>query len=682
MSDRREFISYVGFLVGAAVAARFTSGDAALASSIPSGSDVNDRDRFPYFSSHPVSYLRVKLTDDFWAPRQKVTYDVSLDWISAGHDKSGGLREFRKNPAHYIAQVDPDEIEHVKFLESMATVIGVRHDPAVAAFLESWAKPIISGQGPDGYLASAFPAGPARPDPEHRWEAVSWSHEDFYIGSYLESAIAYREATGSNLLYRSAVHAADNMAESLADGHHAYTSGHPEIEQALMRLYELSGDQRYVRLCGFLLDQRGRHSERASFGPYSQDHIPVREQRTIEGHAVRAAFLFNGVTHYVGATGDAEYKEATLAVWDDFVNKKMYLHGAGGNKSARNEGYRKNPYCIPPDDTYGESCAAFANFQWAHSLFRLTGDASYIDVAERILYNVFYASLALSGDKSFYCNVAQTEPPDFRAEFTPTQRSSKFAASCCPPNIVKLFNKVGGFIYSTDDDGVYVKHYCASVGEIPWRGGILKLVQETKYPWDGTIAMTVTTASPETFSIRLRVPGWTKSHRLSINQRKIEAPLQSGWLVVRRLWRSGDRVELSLPMEIQRVTMPDQFVQYRNLAALQRGPIVYCLEQQDVQDANPAPFPGALLGTFYLPSDAPISAEHRPDFLGGVTVLHGEVRQVDDQGGEKPVRAMWVPYGVWANREPGEMRIWVGARKAPLNALLGPELVTGESCVS
>ena len=346
-----------------------------------------------------------------------------------------------------------------------------------------------------------------------------------------------------------------------------------------------------------------------------------------------------------------------------------------------NEGYRKNPYCIPPDDTYGESCAAFANFQWAHSLFRLTGDAKYIDVAERIMYNVFYASLSLKGDSSSYCNLSQSEPYDYAAG-VPTRRSPNLATSCCPPNIIKLFNKIGGFLYSTDSEGVYVKHYCTSESRIPWGRGMLKLAQTTKYPWEGTVVISVMSQTPEVFSLRLRVPDWAKSYRVLVKGKAVDVPVSQGWLTIRRRWMVGDQIELSLGMETVRLTMPRQFAEYQNLTALARGPIVYCLEGQDVKNADADnPWTESLLGTLYVPHDAQFRPEYHPDLLGGITVLSGDVCQVTSRDGDKSIPATFVPYGVWGNRTQGEMRIWLGAHKASVMELDFPQVVLGDSCI-
>jgi DUF1680 family protein len=466
------------------------------------------------------------------------------------------------------------------------------------------------------------------------------SHEDYVLGHYLEAGIGYLESTGNHTLYDSALRAVDNMASVFLGNSRAYAPGHEEIEQALTRLYGMTGDPKYLNLCGWLIAQRGCHEGRPNFGLYSQDQIPVKEQRTIEGHAVRAAFLFNGVTEYVGATGHPDYRAAVLAVWDDFEKRKMYVHGAGGTFSGNNEGYTTQPYYIPPGECYGESCSVFGNFQWAHNLFRLTNDARYLDTAERMLYNAFYASLALSGDRFFYENPAEVRQPTPRGEW--------HGCPCCPPNIVKLLAKVGGFFYSTDKDGIYVKQYGASFADISFAKGV-KLTQRTDYPWSGEITLLVDPVETGSFSLCLRVPAWAKAHSLTVNGNAVPASPDRGWLRVTREWKAGDVVKLSLPMEVERIVMPDTFKEYKGLVALQRGPIVYCLEGQDVSEP---------LRSLYVPADARFTAVHRPELLGGVTVLQGDLGQATAEG-SKTIHVQFVPYGVWDNRTPGEMRIFL-----------------------
>jgi uncharacterized protein len=598
--------------------------------------------RFPHFNSTPVSYLKVRMRDRLWAPRQATLFEATVPWATRHYDVAGGVTEFARQPAAYRTKVSRDDLEAIKFMEAMALTTELRRSPTIEGLAKAWEAEMIAAQGSDGYRPVNWPF-PA--DPSRRWRAVWWSHEDYVLGHYLESGIALREATGDTVLYDSALRALENMMASLPRSGYSYAPGHEEIEQALMRLYGLTGDTRYLQFCGWLIGQRGHHDGRASFGKYSQDHLPVKEQRTIEGHAVRAAFLFNGVTEYVGATGDSEYREALLAVWDDLVHHKMYLHGAGGTVSTENEGYSSLPDVIPPDDAYGESCSVYGNFQWAHNLFRLTGDASYLDVAERMLYNAFYASLALKGDRYFYRNVAQKEEPVERFEWNPVP--------CCPPNIVKLFAKVGGFFYSTDSEGIFVNHYGSSEADIPFGDGVT-LIQSSDYPWGGKIRIDVVPRSPVRFSLRLRVPEWAKSHTVSVNGVSTTSAPTKGWVTLTRHWKAGDAVELDLPMTIDRVTMPPRFKEYQDLAALRRGPIIYCIEQQD----SPV-----SVTSLNLPPDPDLKAEHNPDLLGGVTVLRGTLPRTENLRGLVTVPVQFIPYGVWNNRGPDTMWIWLQGRR-------------------
>jgi hypothetical protein len=652
--SRRNLL--VAGAIGGVASLAFPRGLLASLTQQPAGNDaiVTAEKRFPYFQSTPVSYFNVKLEDTFWAPRQKTVRDVTVPWATAHWDAAGGLNTFRTHPDTYQTQIQRGDLEVIRFLESMAAVTGLQRDNAIDGLIEAWGQKFIDAQLPDGYSAFGWPFGA---DPKRRWTAYWWSHEDLALGRYVESAIAFKNATGNEAMYDSAIRAVDNMASEFLNSHRAYAPGHEEIEQALMQLYGVTGDTTYLKLCGWLIAQRGQHQGRPNFGKYSQDHLPVREQRTIEGHAVRAAFLFNGVTEYVGATGDAGYREAVLAVWKDFVEHKMYLHGAGGLKSTKNEGYSSKPDFIPPDDCYGESCSVFGNFEWAHNLFRLTGDAAYLDVAERMLYNAFFASLSLQGDRYFYENAVLSDSPMTRFAWHPVP--------CCVPNIVALFSTVGGFFYSTDKSGIFVNHYGASQADIPFGDGI-RITQRTEFPWDGRVSLQIEPKHPTSFSLRLRVPAWARSHTLAVNGAVHEAALERGWVVIRRRWKSGDTVDLSLPMEIERVTMPPRFKEYDKLVALQRGPIVYCLEEQDI---NIAAAPQGF--SAYLPAAAPVNAEYRSDLLGGVMVLRTELRLPNFwDGSETSVPVTFIPYGVWDNRMPGAMRIWLLSRKMSLDDLI------------
>jgi uncharacterized protein len=596
------------------------------------------------------------MQDGFWAPRQKRLSSVSIPWATGHLDRNGGLEAFRAAPAAYEADLTPHLLEAIKFLESMASVVGMERDRSIEGLIDAWGKALIGGQAADGYFTPGWPSGA---DPAKRWQPIWWSHEAYALGHYLEASIAYLQSTGTGELFESAVRAADNMEEALLDSGRPYAPGHPEIEQALTRLYGITGDSVRLELCSWLIEQRGHHEGRSSYGTHCQDHQPVREQRTIEGHAVTAGFLFNAVTEYVGATGDRELREVVEALWKDFVTHKMFIHGAGGNISTGYEGYPTQPDLIPPHDAYCESCSIVANFRWAHSLFHLTGESAYLDVAERMLYNGFYASLSLRGDRFFYRNVIQAGT----ATDAPITRLKWHWCPCCPPNIVKLFATVGGAFYSTFRDGIFIKQYGSSEANVPFRDGV-RLTQRTAYPWEGDVRIDVEPTTPSDFTLLLRVPSWATSHAVSVNGEGIEAEARGGWITVRRSWCEGDSIELKMPMTPKRVTMPPRFREYENLAALERGPLVYCLEEQD------AHVPLRLL---YLPEGTEVRAEHRPGLLGGIMVLRAELPRcrdiiigTPDAPAPDPVPVTFIPYGVWNNREPDVMSVWLRSKEPSL----------------
>jgi uncharacterized protein len=613
-------------------------------------------ERFPYFQSTPVSYLRVTMQDSFWAPRQGHLASVSIPWATAHLDRRGGLEAFREAPSTYEADLTPHLLEAIKFVEAMASVVGLQRDESIEGLIDAWGTALIGGQAVDGYFEAGWPAGA---DPSKRWQPLWWSHEAYALGHYLEASISYLESTGRRELFESATRGTDNMAGALLGSGRAYAPGHPEIEQALTRLYGVTGDPKSLELCGWLIEQRGHHEGRASYGTHCQDHQPVREQRTIEGHAVTGAFLFNAVTEYVGATGDAGLRRAVEALWEDFVTHKMFVHGGGGNVSSGHEGYPPQPDFIPPHDAYCESCSVVANFRWAQSLFHLTGESSYLDVAERMLYNAFYASMSLRGDRFFYRNVIQAGT----STDAPITRLKWHWCPCCPPNIVKQFATVGGAFYSTFPDGIFVKQYGGSEARIPFRDGV-RLTQRVDYPWDGDVHIEVDPATPSDFTLMLRVPSWATSHALSVNGETMDADGRSGWIAVRRRWCAGDSVELEMPMTPRRVTMPPRFREYENLVALERGPLVYCLEEQDAQ---------APIRLLYLPEGTDVHAEHRAESLGGITVLTADLPRCRDiiigtpaAPTPDPVRVTFIPYGVWNNREPDVMSVWLRSAEPSL----------------
>lgn len=614
---------------------------------------INPEVEFRGYVNTPVDFTRVKMTDDFWAPRQRVVQRVSVPWAASRLDASPDASPQDAPRVTEGSHVRYGDYEAIKFVETLAVVARATHDDELAATAAQWGRRFTADQEESGYLPHLYPAGRLY----GRWHIDWWSHELYVIGHFLDAAMAVSDATGSDDILTVALRAVENVATELMDPNIPYGVGCSGIEPALMRLYGRTGNQRVLDLCQWLVDQRGRVDGRVGLGPYAQDHLPVERQRTIEGHAVRAAFLFAGVAGLVGVTGDAKYLETLRSVWSDMVEHKSYVHGATGSRRANNEGYLTEPDVLPRDDCYGESCSVYANFEWAHEMFRLTGESTYLDDAERMLLNAFPASLSLDGDTYYYENPVEQTSATVRSDWHPVP--------CCPPNILKLTAKIGGFFYAATNNDVWVKHYGASEVSLP---NGTRITQEGNYPWEGKVALVVDPGSVKGFRIQLRVPRWANRTAIRLNGTALHAKPSGGWISIDREWRVGDRIELDLPMDIRRVRMRDEVDGYRGMVAIERGPVVYCLEEQDLR---------ATLELAILPDDASIVAEFRPDFLGGVTVLHTTMYRRDglmyrrdpaknESGPREGGAAMLVPYAVWANRRPGAMRIWHPTVEEPL----------------
>lgn len=619
--------------------------------------------RFPHFRSNPIPYTNVRMLDGFWAPRQRTVQSVSIPWAQSRLDADPTAEAGNAVASIDGRNVRVGDLEAIKFIETMAAVARLTHDDALAATAGAWSDRFTDGQESDGYLPHLYPAGLQY----GRWHVDWYSHELYALGHFLDASLELAAATGDDRYLEPVVAAVENATAALMDEGRPYGIGCAGLEPALIRLYDRTGDPRHLAFCQWLVEQRGRHEGRQSFGPYAQDHLPVEDQRTIEGHAVRAAFLYAGVAGLVGASGDERYLESLRAVWANMVEHKMYKHGASGSVSAGNEGYLTDPDVLPLDDCYGESCSVYGNIQWGHDMFRLTGEASYLDDMEWMLYNAFPASLSLAGDTYTYENPAEQIAAAVRPDWHPVP--------CCPPNILKLITKVGGLMYSIDDEGVFVNLYGSSEVDLPIAGSTL-LRQSSNFPWDGAIRIEVDPSEATTFAVRLRIPRWARTHTVAVNGEPADAPVVDGWATIERTWQKGDTIDLDLPMEVVRTRFPESFAGYEDRVAIERGPILFCLEQQDVH--------GSLELTM-LTDDADLTPEYRPDLLGGTTVISTTLTRKDGlmyrrnplhvgQNSSPGAPAILVPYALWANRRPGGMRTWHPTKEKKLDyAVAAPE---------
>ncbi|MGH2523049.1 MAG: glycoside hydrolase family 127 protein, partial [Anaerolineales bacterium] len=510
-------------------------------------------------------------------------------------------------------------------------------------------------------------------------------HELYCAGHLVEAAVAHHQATGKRSLLDALRRYADYIGAVFGReaGKLRGYCGHEEIELALVKLHQATGEPRYLKLAQYFVDERGQQPHYFDFEAeargadprayhfggydYMQAHRPVREQTVVTGHAVRAMYLYSAMADLAAAratreTGDESLWAACEQLWRSVCEERMYLTGGIG-PSASNEGFTF-AYDLPDETAYAETCAAVGMVFWNHRLLQLTGDGKYADVMERALYNGSISGVSLDGRTFFYENPLASRGDHHRQDW--------FDCACCPPNIARLIASAGGYFYSTHEDGLWVHLYASGEARVTVKDAEITVRQTTNYPWDGAVEIALHPDQPQTFTLNLRIPGWCEAFTVSVNGTPVTSPAtQQGYLRLarREAWRAGDVVTLNLAMPAQFVRANPAARHMLGRVALQRGPIVYCLEEADNLIT---PLDRIVLTT----SDSAMQPEHRPDLLGGVTVLRGDALALDNRDWEgrlyraqadsyRPVEITAVPYCVWDNREPGEMRVWLrGARSA------------------
>ncbi len=530
-----------------------------------------------------------------------------------------------------------------KVLEGVAYTLADRRDPELEKRADAIIDLIAAAQLPDGYLDTYY----TLVEPQNRWKNVQFGHELYCAGHLIEAAVAYEQATGKHKLLDVARKLADHIDSVFGPDKRHETSGHEEIELALVKLYRTTKEKRYLKLALFFLDQRGRADGRKLFGEYAQDTKPIREQTEVVGHAVRAMYLYCAMADAAALTGDEGLLNALDKIWHDVTERKMYVTGGIG-PSGGNEGFTF-PYDLPNDSAYCETCAAVGMGLWNHRLFLMSGDGKYADVLEREAYNGLISGVSLSGDRFFYVNPLGSTGGHHRVPW--------FGTSCCPTNIVRYIPAMGERVYAQKGDAVWTVLYMGNTAELSLPSGKVKLTEETKYPWEGDVAITVEPEKPFAFDLNLRVPGWCKGEpAVAVNGEKLSGlKPDKGYLHISRTWKAGDVVCLGLPMPVERVYADPHVQADEGRVALQRGPVVYCLEgvDNDGQGRN-----------FVLPKDAKLKATFDKDLLGGVVVIDGEGEAVAGLDGEgkpvvRPVTFRAVPYSTWDNRKPGPMAVWL-----------------------
>jgi DUF1680 family protein len=597
------------------------------------------------------------ITGGFWKKKQDVCTSASVDAIYTQFEKTGRFsaldlswREGDKNHPHIFFDSDT-----AKWIESAAYCLALEPRESLKARVEALIDKIELAITPDGYFNSYYQTL----DPSHRFTDRS-NHELYCVGHLIEAACAYHEVTGDTRFLNLVKRMAEHVYRAFVTEQTATfeTPGHEEIELALVRLFKATGEQKFFDLAKHFIDKRGIDSDKQplyswSFAGYAQDQAPIAEQRSAQGHAVRFGYLFSGVADVALATSDEALLTACKAVFQDVIEKKMYVTGGIGNMGF---GEAFGPeYYLPNYKAYTETCASIALAFFTHRMLQGEPKGEYADVFELQMYNGALAGISIDGTSFFYENPLSQRPADqnfFRAvkeNMRPTQRVEYFDCSCCPPNLTRWIASMSQYLYSTRKDTIYVHQFVESQLEL--EGGFLE--QKTLYPWQGHIALTFHLDHAWQGTVALRLPGWCENPTLNY-----EGTIRDSYFYITREWKNGDTISLELPMEVVEVEANAYVSQDSGRIALKRGPVVYCLEETDNTDR---------LEDISVASDVVYETKWVPDLLGGVNVISfpgrrrksfsSLYRKWTPEYEELSLTA--IPYYAWANREEGEMNVWI-----------------------
>ncbi|MCG3122834.1 MAG: hypothetical protein GIKADHBN_01237 [Phycisphaerales bacterium] len=652
---------------------------AVLLSAVAAAAPVQD-DPLPNLS--PIPLRAIELSGGFWKARQDTNAERTV-WANIEQcEKTGRIANFEESAKFLAGDKSAvnrgllfNDSDVYKTIEGAAYVLTTRPDAKLRAAVDAIIAKIAAAQHPDGYINTYHTVKA----PEQRWKVIEHNHELYCGGHLIEAGIAWLQATDDRTLLDVGIRFADHVDSLFGPGKRAAVPGHQEIEIALIKLWKLTGEERYLDLARYFVETRGHTEGRATTGEYSQDHLPVRQQDHIVGHAVRGMYFFMAVADLNSIRRDEGYEQAMDDVWDDLTNRKTYITGGIG-PSAHNEGFT-TPYDLPNDTAYAETCAGIASVMWNERLGRMYADAKYYDAAERALYNGVLSGVSLSGDRFFYVN-----PLLSRGNH---DRPAWYECACCPPNILRLVANAATMFYSSAADAkgstraVYANLYNHSIARFDDAGLIIH--QSTNYPWDGTVNMTISTSrqdrgAPMDVDLYVRVPGWCRGATFTVKGREITPAIDRGYALVGSSWKAGDTVTLHFPMPVERVQANPMVEADRGRVALQRGPVVYCLESPDNQ---------ADVLAMALPPDATLTSEHRGDLLSGVTTVSGEALMLTAPPETwratlyRPIpqatRATFtaIPYFAWNNRGRSTMTVWLpeslGLIPAPV---VGPHAYT------
>jgi DUF1680 family protein len=616
----------------------------------------------------PVSFSKVNITDNFWKPKMTLVATKTLNaCIYQTETATPRIKNFinvAKNDGQKHQGIFFDDSDVYKAMEAMAYSLKNNPNPELEKKADEWIDIIAAAQQPDGYLNTYF----TLEKNQKRWSDMD-KHEDYCAGHMIEAAIAYYNTTGKRKFLDVAIRVANHIDSTFRLQNRHWISGHEEIEIALVKLYKNTGNKKYLDLADWYLQQRGHgyYSSNPATQDYYQDKLPLKEQTQITGHAVRAMYLYTGAAD-VGATkNDSAYMNAMQLVWEDVVHRNMYITGGIGS-SGKNEGFTID-YDLPNEQAYCETCASVGMIFWNQRMNTLTGDAKYTDVLERSLYNGALSGLSLSGDRFFYGNPLASTGNHKRSEW--------FGCACCPSNISRLISSLGDYVYAKNETGIWVNLFVGSDTKILLGKNEIALKMETNYPIDGQVKILVNPSKTSIFKLHIRKPGWCSATavpgglynfdatslapsviKLSVNGKPVIATEEKGYFILDRTWKKGDVVEYSMSMEAKRVVARNEVQSDKGRVALQRGPLVYCVEGADNNGkALDFIFPGnaAIVEKPYSVVDEKVVALTADVPIFTISTDGLSARTIVSQ-----ITA--IPYYSWCNRGSNQMQVWLPTR--------------------
>lgn len=629
----------------------------------------------------PVPFTSVHLTDQFWAPRLETNHEVTIPIAMEQSSLTGRVKNFEIAggiaEGEYCSTLPFDDSDVYKIIEAAAYSLQNNPDTEMEIVMDSLIQKIGLAQEEDGYL---YTYRTIMGDNSHPWIGTRWekvnelSHELYNLGHMYEAAAAYYIATGKRELLDISIKSANLVDDTFGWGKIEDYPGHQEIEIGLVKLFEVTGEKKYLDLAKFFLDVRGPDGDE-----YNQAHKHVSDQTEGVGHSVRATYMYTAMADIAALYQDESYINAIRAIWEDIVHKKTYVTGGIG-ASGGNEGFG-TPYHLPNMSAYCETCASVGTIIWNYRMFLYDGDSKYMNVLERSLYNSFLSGVSLAGDRFFYPNPLESIGQHGRSKW--------FGCACCPPNVARTLPSIPGYVYAKTMDDIFINLFIDNNAEIDFSGNQVKIIQETDFPWEGLVNIKIEPEEDAKFNLRIRIPGWAGSEAIpgdlytfstpieppviKLNGNVISPKIINGYAVIKKKWQKGDEVALELPMDIRIIDADERVEADIDKMAIQRGPIVYCAEGPDTED-------GHVLHLIF-DRESETSTSFQAQKLDGIQTIQmsaSPAKRTLEGGVSKgeAVTATLIPYFTWSNRGPAEMMVWLPYTTGSVHPLPAPTIAS------